>query len=75
MLIKIICGLVYFYQALSKFTKPVCRLTPSCSNYFLEAIKLHGLKKGTLLAGRRIFNCHPWGKSGYDPVPRLENQP
>jgi hypothetical protein len=42
---------------------------PTCSNYAIEAVKKHGACKGTLLAAKRIARCHPWGGSGFDPVP------
>ncbi len=46
-----------------------CRFSPSCSMYTLEAIKLHGSIKGSLLGLHRIFRCNPWGDHGHDPVP------
>lgn len=46
-----------------------CRYQPTCSAYALEALEKHGGIKGGWLAARRILRCHPWGKSGYDPVP------
>ena len=50
----------------------VCRYTPSCSNYFLQAVEHHGAWKGSWLGIRRILRCHPWGGCGYDPVPPAE---
>lgn len=62
--------LVRIYQvAISPFTPATCRFEPTCSNYTLQALRKHGLFKGGWLATKRIFSCHPWGKSGYDPVP------
>jgi len=62
--------LVRFYQkAISPFTPAACRYTPTCSQYTLVALKKHGLFKGGKLGLKRIFSCHPWGGSGYDPVP------
>ena len=62
--------LVRFYQvAISPLKPPTCRFSPTCSTYALEALKKYGLLKGGRLALRRIMRCHPWGGSGYDPVP------
>ncbi|MDJ0684981.1 MAG: membrane protein insertion efficiency factor YidD [Alphaproteobacteria bacterium] len=59
---------VYRY-VLSPLLGPRCRFAPTCSAYAIEAIDKHGPVKGLLLAARRIGRCHPWGGSGYDPVP------
>lgn len=61
---------VWFYRAcISPMTPPSCRYTPTCSQYALEALKKHGPVKGLWLSVKRISRCHPWGGSGYDPVP------
>ena len=61
---------VWGYRYLiSPWMPPACRYEPSCSEYALEALKIHGPIKGTVLATRRIARCHPWGGHGYDPVP------
>ncbi len=61
---------VYFYRAaISPLLPPVCRYTPTCSQYAIEAIKKHGPFNGLWLAIKRIARCHPWGGSGHDPVP------
>lgn len=63
-------ALIRFYQvAISPLKPPSCRFTPTCSQYAIEAIKKHGPFKGLYLVIRRILRCHPWGGSGYDPVP------
>lgn len=59
---------VYQY-CISPYFPPSCRFIPSCSHYGAEAIKKHGPFKGLYLTIRRILKCHPWGGSGYDPVP------
>jgi putative membrane protein insertion efficiency factor len=46
-----------------------CRFAPSCSAYADQAIRIHGPLHGGWLALRRIGRCHPWGGTGYDPVP------
>lgn len=46
-----------------------CRYTPTCSEYFLQAVQKHGFLRGSWLGTRRILRCHPWGGQGHDPVP------
>lgn len=53
----------------SAILPPMCRFRPSCSSYAIQAIDRHGPLRGVALALRRIIRCHPWGGSGYDPVP------
>ncbi|MEA3366859.1 MAG: membrane protein insertion efficiency factor YidD [Planctomycetota bacterium] len=62
--------LVRLYQAtVSPLLGPCCRYAPSCSAYAVEALRVHGLVRGTLLAAWRVLRCHPWAEGGYDPVP------
>jgi putative membrane protein insertion efficiency factor len=57
------------WRVLSARLPPRCRFEPSCSAYALDALRLHGAARGSWLAVRRIGRCHPWGGSGFDPVP------
>ena len=73
--VGILCTPILAYRyALSPLLPPACRFTPSCSAYALEALRVHGPLKGTVLAAKRLARCHPikWlgSGSGYDPVPR-----
>jgi putative membrane protein insertion efficiency factor len=67
---KAAMGLIKFYKnAISPILPAACRYTPTCSDYMLQAIQKYGAAKGTWLGIKRLSRCHPWGKSGYDPVP------
>jgi len=67
--------LVKFYQRyISPIRPPSCRYMPTCSQYTIEALEKHGLAKGGRLAIKRISSCHPWGGSGYDPVPEKDEK-
>ena len=62
--------LVQIYRvAVSPLLGANCRYQPTCSEYAIEALRTHGAFRGTRLAVKRIMKCHPWGGSGYDPVP------
>jgi len=54
---------------ISPLLPPSCRYEPTCSVYAVEAFQRHGLIRGSFLTARRLLRCHPWGGSGYDPVP------
>lgn len=61
---------IWIYRLfLSPFLGRQCRFLPTCSSYAEEALRRHGAVKGSWLAMRRLARCHPWGGSGYDPVP------
>ncbi|OGV34543.1 MAG: membrane protein insertion efficiency factor YidD [Legionellales bacterium RIFCSPHIGHO2_12_FULL_35_11] len=65
--------LIKTYQLLvSPLLPSSCRFHPSCSEYTLQAIKNHGVFRGLWLSCCRLLRCHPWGNSGYDPVPNKE---
>ncbi len=67
---KIVLALIWVYQHLiSPLTPATCRYTPTCSAYAVEAVKKYGPFKGGWMGLKRIARCHPWGGSGYDPVP------
>jgi uncharacterized protein len=57
---------------ISPLFPPSCRYYPSCSKYAAEALKKHGLIKGSYLSVRRVLRCNPFFPGGYDPVPRLK---
>ena len=62
--------LIRGYQTLiSPLFPSTCRYDPTCSHYSIEALKTHGLFRGSWLAIKRISSCQPWGGKGYDPVP------
>jgi uncharacterized protein len=62
--------LIKLYQyTISPYIPDSCRFNPSCSNYSLEAFKIHGIIKGIILSAWRILRCNPWGGHGYDPIP------
>jgi len=67
---RLLAGAVRFYQyAISPLMPPRCRHLPTCSEYAIEALREHGALRGGWLAAWRIARCHPFGTSGYDPVP------
>lgn len=64
-------GAIRLYQwLLSPLLGANCRYAPTCSEYAREALATHGVRAGLWLALKRIARCHPWGSSGYDPVPK-----
>ncbi|MBQ3311349.1 membrane protein insertion efficiency factor YidD [bacterium] len=68
MIKKILLSLIKVYQFFSKFTPPVCRFTPTCSEYTRQAIEKYGVMKGLWLGVKRIVKCHPFHPGGYDPL-------
>ena len=69
MMSRFLQWLIKVYQA-ARFGKPSpCRFVPSCSEYAAEAVAVHGARRGSWLAVRRLARCHPFGRYGNDPVP------
>lgn len=67
---RLVLAAVRAYQRwISPLRPPVCRFTPSCSAYAVEAIERHGALRGGWLAARRLLRCGPWHSGGHDPVP------
>jgi hypothetical protein len=67
---KMLQAPIRFYRAfISPLKPPTCRFVPTCSQYALEAIEVHGAFKGAYLAAKRIGKCHPFHPGGFDPVP------
>ncbi|MBD1396721.1 membrane protein insertion efficiency factor YidD [Pontibacter sp. JH31] len=67
---KLLLALIWVYRHMISPLKPAtCRYSPTCSAYALGAVNKHGPFKGGWMALKRIGRCHPWGGSGYDPVP------
>ena len=69
--------IIKFYKYfISSFFSSRCRYLPTCSEYFIDSLKLNGILKGSFLGIKRILRCHPikilGGKSGYDPAPNLK---
>jgi putative membrane protein insertion efficiency factor len=73
---RLLVWLLRGYQLLvSPMLGPNCRFYPSCSNYAIEALELHGAARGGWLAVRRVCRCHPWTDGGNDPVPGSQQSP
>ncbi len=67
---------IYAYRFLiSPWLPANCRYRPTCSAFALEALDTHGVVRGAWLAAKRLARCHPWGGSGYDPVPLDDRAP
>ena len=72
---KMLIKLIRFYQiVISPLKPPSCRFYPTCSHYGIEAIKVHGAFKGSLLTIIRILKCHPFHPGGFDPVPEKQEK-
>lgn len=67
---KILIFFIRCYQVIPFSSHKLCRFNPTCSDYMIEAIQVHGIKKGIKLGIKRLCRCHPKGNFGYDPVPK-----
>ena len=68
---RVLLAMLRFYKrSISPLLPPACKYTPTCSEYAMEAIEVHGAFKGTLLAIWRVLRCNPFSRDGYDPVPK-----
>ena len=63
-----------YRKAISPLIGPRCRYSPTCSEYALEALRVHGPFVGLWLSVRRLLRCHPFGGHGWDPVPSKDRQ-
>ncbi|WIW88553.1 MULTISPECIES: membrane protein insertion efficiency factor YidD [unclassified Sphingobium] len=70
MIARLLILLARFWQlGPSRILPPTCRYAPSCSEYAIQAVRKYGAIKGSWLGFKRLMRCHPWGGSGFDPVP------
>ena len=69
---------VFLIKGYQNFISPLlpstCRYDPTCSHYAIKALKIHGLFKGGWLSIKRVSSCHPWGGSGFDPIPEKKEK-
>lgn len=68
-LVAVLSVPIHLHRATALVRSPRCRFHPSCSTYALEALRVHGPVRGSLLAARRLGRCHPWNTGGIDHVP------
>lgn len=70
---RALLSMIRFYRrAVSPMMPPSCRFMPTCSAYAEEAVQRYGARRGGWIALKRLLRCHPFGRSGYDPVPDMD---
>ena len=69
MIAVVLAPIIFYRYFISPLLGINCRFSPTCSEYAKDAITRHGALRGGRLTVKRILKCHPWGGSGYDPVP------
>ena len=73
--VSLLVVLIRAYQGLLRpFLAGHCKFCPTCSEYAVEALHTHGIRRGVWLAARRVVRCHPFSSGGIDPVPRSQGQ-
>ncbi|MQF68881.1 membrane protein insertion efficiency factor YidD [SAR202 cluster bacterium AD-804-J14_MRT_500m] len=70
MKILVLLAIKVYQRGVAPYLFTVCRFEPTCSRYSYDAVNRHGLWKGLAFTIKRLIRCHPWGRRGYDPVPR-----
>jgi len=70
----LLIGIIKIYQLIPGPWHDHCRYTPTCSQYYIESLIRFGTLKGSIIGIKRILRCNPWGKMGYDPVPKKEKK-
>jgi uncharacterized protein len=65
----LVVPILWYQRFISPLLAPRCRFAPSCSQYAVDALRVHGAARGLWLAVRRLARCHPFHPGGYDPVP------
>lgn len=72
---RALLSMIRFYRrTISPMTPPSCRFMPTCSAYAEEAVQRYGARRGGWIALKRLLRCHPFGGSGYDPVPDMDRE-
>src|SRR3954454_1541678 len=66
---RLVAAVRVYQREISAHRAPVCRFTPSCSEYAVQAVERHGAVRGSMLTGRRLLRCRPGGAKAADPVP------